>query len=118
MAMNSNYKQMLYGSSSYGQRQAEKQAIFNNSKYGQAQTAINSLEESSEAKKYVLPDGRVLVRQSSSNRIDFKTLFGSFNDDTDSSNASTLALFNNLKNTSGALLSAYEKQAKQNLGWF
>lgn len=117
--MDTNSKASLYNSSSYAQRQADKQAIFNNSKYGQAQAAINTSNTSdTTTKKYTLSDGRVLVRPGASNRIDFKALFGSItsDDDTDSSNAATLALFDSMKSTSNSLLTAYEKQSKQRLG--
>ncbi len=117
--MDTNSKTSLYNSSSYAQRQSAKQAIFNNSKYGQMESKLAALNsDDNTSKRYVLSDGRVFVRQASSSRINFRALFGSITsgDDTDSSNADTLALFQNLKNTSDSMLSAYEKQSKQRLG--
>lgn len=118
--MDTNSKTSLYNSSSYAQKQTAKQAIFNNSKYGKMEAKLAELNSGDTSiKKYTLSDGRVLIRQSSSNRIDFKALFGSITsgDDTESSNLSTLALFDNMKKTSDSMLSAYEKQAKQRLGF-
>lgn len=118
--MDTNSKTSMYNSSAYGQQQAAKQAVFNNSKYGKMQATLAANEaESKETKKYTLANGKVLVRPASSGKyINFKALFGSIgsSDDTDSSNASTLALFDSMKSTSSNIMSYYEAQAKQRLG--
>jgi len=119
MSMDTNSKTSAYNNSAYGQNLSAKQAIYNNSKYGQAQAAIDAANNTdTTSKSYVLPDGKVLVRPGSSNRIDFKSLFGSIGstDDETSSDADTLALISSMESSSDSIMSAYANISKQRLG--
>ena len=104
MAMDNTTKQSILNNSAYGSRLAQKQAIYNNSQYAQVQSAIAG-NTSTKTNTYTLANGKVLVRNPQSNRIDFKTLFADLHDNPDNA-----ALISNFKSISDNMLSAYTKR--------
>jgi hypothetical protein len=103
MAMDNTSKQSILNNSAYGSRLAQKQAIYNNSQYAQVQSAVSG-DTSKKTNTYTLANGKVLVRNTQSNKINFKTLFASLHDDVDNTTA-----INNFKTISDNMASAYAK---------
>lgn len=83
-----------------------KMAAFNQTRYGEAQALLNKKKEAgtvTTTRKYTLADGKVLVRNPKSNRIDFKTLFAGMHDD------SNTTAISNFKTVSDNMLASYKK---------
>jgi hypothetical protein len=121
MAMDPTLKQNLYNNSAYGNNMSDKQSAYANSDYAQRKAIMEGYSSSSKGvtkpTAYHLANGKVLMRYPTSNRIDFKSLFGSIGSNDDySDNDDTLTLIKKMQSTSNAILDAYTKKAKQNLG--
>lgn len=118
--MDATSKQTGYNNSDYAARLAEKKALYDASTYGQKQalsSAATSPNKITKPTQYTLPNGKVLMRYPSANRINFKSLFGSIGSDDSTTNATdTLSLMKNMKASSDAWMDAYTKISKQNLG--
>jgi len=101
--MDNTSKQSAYNGSSYSSRMAQKQAAYNNSKYANIK-AITDKSSTPTVTRYTTADGRVLLRNQS-NRIDFKSLFASLEDDADLS-----SMVSRFKSASDNLSSSYAKR--------
>lgn len=91
-----------------------KMAIFNQTQYGAAQAYLNKQKTNgalTQKTNFTLPNGRVLVRNVQSNRIDFKTLFAGLNSDT----VDNTTAINNFKKVSDNMASSYSKRTKSYL---
>ncbi len=104
MTMDNAAKQSILNNSVYGSRLSQKQAIYNNSQYAQVQSAAAG-DTSTKTNTYTLANGKVLVRNTQSNKIDFKTLFADMHDNPDNA-----TLISNFKAISDNMLSAYTKR--------
>ena len=83
-----------------------KMSAFNQTRYGEAQAMLNQKKSAgtiTKTSKFTMPDGKVLVRNPKSNRIDFKTLFSGLHDN---NNTNTIS---NFKLISDNMMASYKK---------
>lgn len=108
--MDQNSKMANYNNSAYASRLADKQALFNSSNYGQKQALFksSSVNKTNTTTKFTMPNGKVIVRNPQSNKIDFKTLFAGLNAD----NVDNTVSISNFKAISDNMMNSYANKSK------